>query len=91
MRDMNDKKLYVWKLASFLRQNKMTMSGEELASHLNRNKFLTDYGTAYAGGRGIYKLIHQTWKWLDRLALEEEAEKVPKAFVAPDGKYPYNK
>jgi hypothetical protein len=43
---MNSKKLYIWRLASFLRQHDMKMSGEELADHLNRNKFLTAHGPA---------------------------------------------
>ena len=51
MNAMNKKKLYVWHLASFLRYHGMTMSGDELAGHLNRNKFLTSYGAAYEGGR----------------------------------------
>jgi len=87
---MNEKKLYVWKLGEFLFDHGMTMSGEELAEHLNRNKFLTSYGTEYAGGRGTYKLIRETWNWLENtLKLNKEAEKVAKAFVKPDGTYPY--
>ena len=49
---MNEKKLYIWKLATFLHSQEMVMSGEELAEHLNRNQFLTIYGTEYQGGRG---------------------------------------
>ncbi|MCF6366594.1 MAG: hypothetical protein L3J35_10375 [Bacteroidales bacterium] len=87
---MNEKKLYIWKLAEFLAQHEMTMSGEELADHLNRNDFLTSYGTEYAGGRGTYRLIKQTWSWLyNDLTLHDEAEKVAIAFVKPDGNYAY--
>jgi hypothetical protein len=87
---MNSKKLYIWRLASFLRQHDMKMSGEELADHLNRNKFLTAYGSEYSGGRGTYKLIHETWKWVnDELKLADEAEKIALAFVKPDGTYAY--
>lgn len=90
MDEMNKKKLYIWRLGSFLRQHGMTMSGEELAEHLNRNKFLTAYGAEYAGGRGTYKLIRETWKWLSEdLELEEEARSVAEAFVKPDGNYAY--
>jgi hypothetical protein len=49
---MNEKKIYIWRLATFLHANSMLMSGEELAEHLNRNKFLTSYGTEYEGERG---------------------------------------
>ncbi|MHC1775730.1 MAG: hypothetical protein AB9834_09985 [Lentimicrobium sp.] len=60
---MNQKKYYIWQLASFLSYHKMHMSGEELADHLNRNDFLTNYGTEYQGGRGTYTLIRETWNW----------------------------
>lgn len=87
---MKEKKLYLWKLADFLNQNNMVMSGEELASHLNRNEFLTGYGTEYAGHRGTYTLIRETWQWLQvELEFPQEAEKVANAFVKPDGTYAY--
>lgn len=87
---MNDKKLYIYKLADFLAQNGKTMSGEELADHLNRNDFLTSYGTEYQGGRGTYKLIRETWHWLnDELQLSTEANKVAVAYVKPNGDYAY--
>jgi len=90
MNEMNKKKMYVWKLADFFQQHKMRMSGEELADHLNRNNFMTSYGTEYSGGRGTYKLIRETWVWLnDDLGLEDEAKKVAEAFVKPDGSYAY--
>jgi len=85
---MNAKKSYVWKLAEFLDQHGMRMSGEELAEHLNRNEFLTGYGEKYVGGRGTYTLIRETWIWLNNfLGLPDEADKVAKAFVRPDGSY----
>ncbi len=88
--DMNTKKLYVWKLADFLAQHGMRMSGEELADHLNRNKFMTSYGSTYEGGRGTYTLIRETWNWLhNELGLEDEAKKVAEAYVKPDGAYGY--
>ena len=90
MNDMNEKKVYVWQLASFLSDHGMIMSGEELAEHLNRNEFLTSYGTEYQGGRGTYRLISETWKWVNNeLGLSDEAGKVAKAFVKPDGSYAY--
>ena len=87
---MNEKKTYILRLATFLHANSMVMSGDELAAHLNRNSFLTSYGTEYEGGRGTYRLIRQTWKWLnDELGLPQEAEHVALAFVKPDGGYAY--
>lgn len=68
----------------------MKMSGDELASHLNWNNFLTGYGTKYAGGRGTYTLIKETWRRVhDELGLEDEADAIAKAFVRPDGSYAY--
>lgn len=88
---MNKKKYYIWQLASFLASHAMTMSAEELAAHLNRNEFLTSYGTEYQGGRGTYKLIKETWDWLQNgLQLPDEAKKVAEAFVKPDGTYAYD-
>ena len=87
---MNEKKTYIWRLATFLHTNAMVMSGEELAEHLNRNKFLTSYGSEYQGGRGTYTLIKQTYWWLhDELGLPKEAQRVAEAFVKPSGGYAY--
>ncbi len=87
---MNEKKMYLYRLADFLCSNGMTMSGEELANHLNRNKILTSYGTKFVGGQGTYKLISETYKLLnERLSLPIEADKIAKAFVTNDGSYAY--
>ena len=68
----------------------MTMSAEELAAHLNRNNFVTSYGAEYQGGRGTYKLIKETWDWLQNgLTLPDEARKVAEAFVKSDGTHAY--
>jgi len=90
MNEMNEKKLYIWRLAKFLTENNKKMSGDELASHLNRNNFQTSYQTEFTGGRGIYTLIRETWKWIhDDLGLEKEADLVATAYVKPDGSYAY--
>ena len=86
---MKSKKFYIWQLASFLHCHNMRMSGEELADHLNRNGFLTSYGTEYSGGRGTYKLIAETWNWLVSIKLDDEARKVAASFVKQDGDYAY--
>jgi hypothetical protein len=87
---MNEKKNYIWQLASFLYSCKMKMSGEELADHLNRNNFLTSYGTEYQGGRGTYKLIRETYHWLEsELNLPNEATKIADVYVKPDGTHAY--
>jgi hypothetical protein len=88
--EMNAKKLYIWRLARFLHGEGMTMSGGELASHLNRNSVLTSYGEEYKGKRGTYKLVKETWKWVHHdLGLPEEAECIAKAFVDALGNFAY--
>lgn len=90
MHDMNRKKLYVWRLAAFLHANGTQMSGDELADHLNRNGFLTSYGTEFEGKRGIYKLVRETWRWVkEDLGLDAEAENIARTFVKPDGTFAY--
>lgn len=92
MNEMNKKKLYVWRLAAFLHDNHMVMSGDELAAHLNRNNFKTEYGAQYEGTRGTYKLIRETWSWVNNeLGLEDEAAKVANSFVKPDGTHAWER
>lgn len=86
---MDNKKLYIFRLAEFLVNNDMVMSGEELADHLNRNEFLTSYGTEYQGKRGIYRLISTTFDDVKQVFGEAEARRVAVAFVKPDGTYAY--
>ncbi len=92
MNEMNRKKLYVWKLATFLRANGMVMSGDELANHLNRNNFKTGYETTYEGGRGTYKLVQATYRWVHGdLGLTSEAGVIAEAFVKADGSHAWDK
>jgi hypothetical protein len=86
---MNEKKVYLWKLAEFLYFNDKQMSVPELATHLNRNNFLTSYGTEYQGKRGTYALVSETYNWLESLGLIEEAKKVSVAFPKPDDSFAY--
>ena len=80
MNKMNEKKLYIWRLATFLNTNGKTMSGAELAAHLNRNDFKTGYGTEFKGKKGTYKLIAETYKWVKHeLGLKDEARNVADA------------
>jgi len=90
--DMNAKKLYVWRLATFLYGHDMKMSGSELADHLNRNNFLTSSGNEFKSGIGPFNLIRATWHWVhDDLGLEQEAENIANAFVDADGGYAWIK
>ena len=85
-----EKKEYVSKLAKFLVDNNSTMSADILVTHLNWNKFRTDAGTVYRAGRGIYKLIESTYKWLQSSVQNTDAENVAKAFKKPDGTFAYD-
>jgi hypothetical protein len=88
---MNKKKHYIWQLAAFLHNHRMTMSAEELADHLNRNDFFIFFWTEYQGGRGTYKLIRETWDWVHNgLQLPDEGKKIAEAFVKSDGSYAYD-
>jgi hypothetical protein len=78
--NMNQKKMYVAKLADFLASHNMTMSGSELADHLNRNNFLTGYDEEYKSER-TFRLIQETYNWLKRLGLDDDANNFPLAFV----------
>lgn len=85
-----DKKEYIRRLANFLHDNGTTMAANELAEHLNRNKFTTNYGTEYTGGRGTYTLIHVTYDWLVSIGKQNEADNVANAFPKPDGEYAFD-
>jgi hypothetical protein len=89
--EMNQKKMFIVKLANFLVANKMHMSGQELVDFLNRNGFTTGYGTEYQGGRGIYKLLSETYNWLSDLGLDDEKEKFAHVFVDKNGNLPWDK
>jgi hypothetical protein len=88
--DMNKKKMYLVKLAEFLVANGMYMSGPELVDHLNRNGFFTALGEPYKGGRGVYKLLNETYKWLESLGLDDDTARFPQAFVDGNGEFPWD-
>lgn len=91
MKNRNEKFLYIWRLSRFLYENGKTMSGEELAMHLNRNEFKTSYGTEYEGGRGTYRLVAAVWEWLQNdLKLSEEAKMVASSFVNSENLYAFD-
>jgi len=92
MDEMIRKKFYIWRLANFLRSHSMQMCVGELAEHLNRNSFLTSYGEEYKGGRGTFKLVQQTWKFVNNeLGLGDEAKNIAEAYPSEDGTFAYDK
>ena len=86
-----DKKKYVIDLGEFLYDHDTTMSAPELADHLNRNEFKTNYGSEYKGERGTYTLIDNIVDDLTSKGQSKLGDKVARAFTKPDGTYAYNK
>ncbi len=87
--DMSEKREYIYKLSKFLTAEKKVMSGRELSEHFNRNNITTEYGTYYAGGRGIYTFISQAYKYFDESGETEKAKSIARAFVKENGDYAY--
>ena len=77
------------KVAKFLFENNLRMSGQGLAELLNTNGFQTVYETPYAGGRGTYKLIRCCWDYYNNLGKDNERSFIEKAFVKANGDYAY--
>jgi hypothetical protein len=86
-----NKKEYIGHLANVLVSNNTTMTGENIAHHLNEIGFKTSYGTEYEGGRGTYKLISDTYDWFVAKGKQADADNIAHAFTKPDGTYAYNK
>lgn len=84
-----DKKDYITKLGEFLTDNGTTMSVSELAEHLNRNNFKTNYGSEYQGKRGTYTLVDAVYDELANNGNQAMADKVARAFPKNDGTYAY--
>lgn len=76
-------------IAKFLCDNKLTMTGEELAGILNRKGITTSYGSMYSGGRGTYRMIRSCWDYFNELNKKKEKQNIEKAFVKKDGEYAY--
>jgi hypothetical protein len=88
---MDKKKKYILKLATTLHSQGKKMTGQKLADNLNKNNFLTSYGTKYQGGRGTYKLIRETWNCLEnKLNQTQDAKIVAETFVKANGAFAYN-
>jgi hypothetical protein len=86
-----DKKEFIRRLANSLVANSKTITGIELANHLNLNNYKTNTGSLYEGKRGTYRLVTATYDWLDAFGLQNEANNVALAFKKPNGEYAYNK
>ena len=86
---MSPKKIFIRDLANHLATTSTVMSGPELAEHLNRNGYQTDYGTNYQGTQGTYTLIKATYSELMNSGDSTSANNVSLAFVKEDGTYAY--
>ena len=78
---MEIKKEFIADLANRLIAAGGTMTGQNLVDELNLNGHLTSYGTQYAGGRGVFRLIHATYDSLVAEGRQLEADDVADAFT----------
>ena len=78
-------KQMVWELAAFLKKYNLKLSGKQLAECLNDRGFRTTYNSTYQGGRGIYRLLAATYKWLISEGFEDDADIVACAFTNAKG------
>ena len=80
---------FIKNLAKYLVDNKLKMTGLEVAELMNSNEIYTSYGTEYAGRRGTYKLISDSYKYFENEGNNEVAENIAIAFIKADGSYAY--
>ncbi|MBS1596091.1 MAG: hypothetical protein JST90_17395 [Bacteroidetes bacterium] len=78
---------FVRKLAKSLTNSGRTLNGNELARLLNRVGYKTNYGTPFAGARGVYKLISATWH---RQGKGKDAEMIAHAYTDQYGNFAWN-
>ncbi|MGZ3814083.1 MAG: hypothetical protein ACXVB0_23695 [Mucilaginibacter sp.] len=86
---MEAKKEFVTNLANQLVMSKSKMYGQDLVNELNLNGHLTSYKTIYKGGRGVYRLIDETYNNLVTESRQPEADNVANAFVDANGNPPW--
>lgn len=80
-----DKYNIVAKLAHFLGENQMKMTGRSLADLFNTNEIRTSYGTTYSGGRGTYKLLRDAYHFFADKGDDKTAALIAETFVMPNG------
>jgi hypothetical protein len=86
---MSNSQIFVFDTAVRLRAQRATMPVHQLADHLNCAGVKTSYGSAYAGGRGTYRLVCTTYHALDRQGRSADAQIVADSFTRPDGTFAY--
>ncbi|MBQ1727561.1 MAG: hypothetical protein II039_09275, partial [Treponema sp.] len=82
-----DKYSLLAKLAKFLTENRLKMTGGELATFLNTNNYKTSYGSCFEGGRGVYTVIRNCWHYYHNRNETETEKNIENAFVNSYG-YP---
>lgn len=86
-----DNKKYIHEVAVAARQSGNTIYVADIVAAMNHLGYTTSYGTEYEGGRGSYKLISDTYKWLVSQGKQGDADMVAMTYVKPDGSYAYEK
>ena len=89
-KNMN-KKDFIKDLALDLRSKGEKMNAPDLCDELNNKGFTTNTGKAFdREGRGVYKLISETYNTLKAEGDHQHAEAVAEAFTKSDGTYAFN-
>lgn len=86
---MEAKANFVADIAHALVNNNATMYVGTLVDILNHNKFTTQQGDQYMGGRGSYRLISTLYDYFKEIGYQKAADDIAAAFVKADGSYAY--
>lgn len=91
MSSMEFKYRFIASLAHLLTSNNMVMKGSELQYLLNTNNILTSKGFQYSsnGGRGVFTLIRNAYKYFYRKADYQISYEIARSFVNQYGEYAY--
>lgn len=76
-------------IANALVKNNATMPVTILVEILNHNRFTTQRGDEYEGGRGSYRFISSLYDYFKEIGYNQAADDVAAAFVKADGSYAY--
>lgn len=76
-------------MAVELRKRDAFMSVPALIEVVNARGYTTNYGTAFEGGRGSYKLVSGTYHRMLKWDYQDDARAVAEAFRQPNFEYAY--
>lgn len=88
---MKNKVDFIKKRADLLCAAHRTESAADLAAALNAAGLRTEGGLPFAGGRGTYGLIRQSYRRIEAEYGTPAAGPIADAFTKPDGTYAYDR